>query len=96
MAKLKPQIVVPVIGPSGLYGLILVGAKVLEEQYSPGELGFLDRLMSSFRLPFKTTFTMNIRFAIRRQACSTTGFFMVRLNEELARCQRTERVVHLL
>ncbi|MDR3166413.1 MAG: GGDEF domain-containing protein, partial [Treponema sp.] len=44
--EVRPELVAPIQGPSGLYGLILVGRKMLDEEYTPEERDFLHHLMS--------------------------------------------------
>jgi diguanylate cyclase (GGDEF)-like protein len=91
LTALAPQIVVPVIGPSGLYGLILVGSKVLEDQYTPRELAFLDRLMAFASLAIQNH--LHYQHSVRdpKTGLFNHGFFMIRLNEELLRSKRGSR-----
>jgi len=96
MGRLAPEIVVPVIGPSGLYGLILIGQKVLDTQYSPQELGFLDRLMSFVSIALQNHLHYEHSVRDPKTGLFNHGFFIVRLNEELARCQRSDRVFSII
>ncbi len=91
LAELAPQIVVPVIGPSGLYGLILVGPKVLEAQYTPHELTFLDRLMTFVSLALQNHLHYEHSVRDPKTGLFNHGFFIIRLNEELARSRRGGR-----
>ena len=96
LTELGPQIVVPVIGPSGLYGLILVGPKVLEAQYTPRELAFLDRLMSFASLAIQNHLHYEHSVRDPKTGLFNHGFFMMRLNEELARSRRAMRVFSVI
>jgi len=89
--ELHPEIVVPIIGPSGLYGLILVGPKLLEDQYSPAELSFLDRLMSFASLAIQNSLHYEHSVRDGKTGLFNHGFFMLRLNDEIA---RTARIGH--
>lgn len=91
LEKLRPEIIMPVIGPSGLYGLILVGPKLLEDQYAPAELVFLDRLMSFASLAIQNHLHYEHSVRDPKTGLYNHGFFMVRLNEEVSRCVRNER-----
>ncbi|MFA6507412.1 MAG: GGDEF domain-containing protein [Treponemataceae bacterium] len=84
----SPEIVVPVVGLSGLYGLILIGAKVLEEQYSARELSYLDKLMASLAISIQNH--LHYEHSVRdvKTGLFNHGFFMVRLHEEVARGKR--------
>lgn len=84
----SPEIVVPVVGPSGLYGMILIGAKVLEEQYSAAELAYLDKLMASVAISIQNH--LHYEHSVRdvKTGLFNHGYFMDRLNEEVARGKR--------
>jgi hypothetical protein len=43
--SLNPEVIVPIQGPAGLYGLALVGKKVFEDRYDDVELDYLQHLM---------------------------------------------------
>ncbi len=87
----SPQIVVPVVGQSGLYGMILVGAKLLEDQYSASELSYLDRLMASLSISIQNH--LHYEHSVRdvKTGLFNHGFFMVRMQEETARGKRSGR-----
>jgi diguanylate cyclase (GGDEF)-like protein len=86
-----PEIVVPVLGPSGLYGLILIGPKVLDSQYAPRELSFLDRLMSFVSIALQNHLHYEHSVRDPKTGLFNHGFFMVRINEEVHRAQRRKR-----
>jgi diguanylate cyclase (GGDEF)-like protein len=88
LEALRPAIVVPVIGPSGLYGLILVGPKVLDEQYTPRELAYLDRLMGFASIALQNHLHYEHSVRDPKTGLFNHGFFMARLNEEIARARR--------
>ncbi|HCM25402.1 MAG: diguanylate cyclase [Treponema sp. GWB1_62_6] len=86
--ELRPEIVVPVIGPSGLYGMILVGSKVLEDQYTPRELAFLDKLMAFASIAIQNHLHYEHSVRDQKTGLFNHGYFMVRLHEEIARAKR--------
>lgn len=88
MKESKPDLVIPILGPSELYGLILVGPKLLEEQYSLQELSFLDKLMAFTSLAIQNY--IHYQYSVRdgKTGLYNHGFFMVRLKEEIARAGR--------
>ncbi len=89
--ELHPEIVMPILGPSGLYGLILVGPKLLEDQYMPAELSFLDRLMSFASLAIQNSLHYEHSVRDGKTGLFNHGYFMLRLNDEIA---RTARIGH--
>jgi len=86
--ELKPEIVVPIIGPSGLYGLILVGPKLLEAQYTIQELAFLDKLMVFATLAIQNNLHYEHSVRDGKTGLFNHGFFMLRLQDEIARTHR--------
>ncbi|MDR1251339.1 MAG: GGDEF domain-containing protein [Treponema sp.] len=85
-----PEIVIPILGPFGLYGIILVGRKMLENDYSPEELLFLQRLMSFVSQAIKNHLHYEHSLRDVKTGLYNHGFFMTRLNEEVARIKRTD------
>lgn len=86
--ELKPEIVVPIIGPSGLYGLILVGPKLLEAQYTIQELAFLDKLMVFATLAIQNNLHYEHSVRDGKTGLFNHGYFMLRLEDEIARTRR--------
>lgn len=87
-SEVSPEIVVPVVGPAALYGLILIGAKVLEGQYSAREIAYLDKLMASLAVSIQNN--LHYEHSVRdvKTGLFNHGFFMGRLQEEIARGKR--------
>ncbi len=96
MKEYRPEVVIPILGPSGLYGMILVGSKLLEEQYSLHELSFLDKLMSFTSLAIQNL--IHYQYSVRdgKTGLFNHGFFMVRLREEIARSSRINQPFALI
>lgn len=92
----KPDLLIPILGPSGLYGLILVGPKLLEEQYSLQELAYLDKLMAFTSLAIQNH--IHYQYSVRdgKTGLYNHGFFMVRLKEEMARSYRLNQSFALI
>ncbi|MDR1175437.1 MAG: GGDEF domain-containing protein [Treponema sp.] len=86
--ELAPEIVIPIIGPFGLYGLILVGRKILSEDYLQSELVFLQQLMSFVTQAIKNHLHYEHSLRDIKTGLFNHGFFMTRLGEELARARR--------
>jgi diguanylate cyclase (GGDEF)-like protein len=96
MKQQKPDLVIPILGPSGLYGLILVGPKLLEEQYALHELSFLDKLMAFTSLAIQNY--IHYQYSVRdgKTGLYNHGFFMVRLKDEMARSNRLNQPFALI
>jgi diguanylate cyclase (GGDEF)-like protein len=96
LAKLDPQLLIPIMGPSGLYGIVIVGRKMLENDYTTEELIFLQQLMSFVSQAIQNH--LHYEHSVRdvKTGLFNNGFFMTRLNEELARTLRTDEVSSLM
>jgi diguanylate cyclase (GGDEF)-like protein len=88
LSEVKPELVAPIQGPSGLYGLILVGKKMLDEDYTPEELDFLQQLISFVSNAIQNN--LHYEHSVRdfKTGLFNHGFFLTRLNEEIARSKR--------
>ncbi len=85
--KLKlfnPEIVVPIVGLNGLYGIILVSRKILEPHYSDEEIHYLDRLMNFTSISIQNNIHYLSAVTDAKTHLYNHIFFMKRLNEEIA------------
>jgi diguanylate cyclase (GGDEF)-like protein len=87
--ELAPKLVIPILGPSGLYGLILVGAKILADEYAPPELDFLRQLMAFVSQAIQNHLHYEHSVRDAKTGLFNHGFFITRINEEIARVRRT-------
>ena len=85
---IKPEIIIPILGQMGLYGIILVGRKILEDEYTKDELKFVQQLMSFVSQAIKNY--LHYEHSVRdvKTSLYNHGFFMTRLNEEISRSRR--------
>jgi diguanylate cyclase (GGDEF)-like protein len=86
--KLNPEIIIPILGGFGLYGIILMGHKMLGEDFGNEEILFIEQLMA-----FVTQAIMNYlnyQHSLRdvKTGLYNHGFFTHRLGEEIARTRR--------
>jgi hypothetical protein len=86
--NVHPELVIPILGPFGLYGIILVGRKILEDDYSSEELNFLQQLMSFVSQAIKNRLHYEHSLRDVKTGLYNHGFFITRLNEEVARSKR--------
>ena len=85
---MEPAIVIPILGQLGLYGIIVIGPKILENGYSSEELQFLHQFMSFVSLAIKSQLHYENSMHDVKTGLYNHGFFMTRLNEEIARTKR--------
>jgi len=85
---INTEIAVPILGPFGLYGIILVGRKILEEGYSRDELFFLQQLMCFVSQAIKNHLHYEHSLHDVKTGLYNHGFFLARLEEEVIRVKR--------
>ncbi|MDR2178208.1 MAG: GGDEF domain-containing protein [Treponema sp.] len=88
LEKLGPEIIIPIVGGFGLYGIILMGQKMAGNKFSNEEILFIEQLMA-----FVTQAIMNYlnyQHSLRdvKTGLYNHGFFIHRLGEEIARTRR--------
>jgi diguanylate cyclase (GGDEF)-like protein len=86
--KVETELVAPILGPSGLYGIILVGRKMLNNDYSLEELDYLQHLMSFVSNAIQNHLHYERSVRDVKTGLFNHGFLMTRLNEEIARSKR--------
>ena len=86
--RVEPELVIPIIGPSGLYGMVLMGRKILGIEYSLPELAFIQHLMSFVSLAIQNHLHYERTLRDVKTGLYNNGFFLTRLNEEIARTKR--------
>jgi diguanylate cyclase (GGDEF)-like protein len=87
--NLHPELIIPILGPSGLYGLVLIGRKILENDYAPAELIYLEQLMSFVSQAIQNHLHFERTLRDVKTGLFNNGYFLTRLNEEIARSART-------
>jgi len=85
---LNPELLVPILSPFGLYGIVLIGKKTLEEGYTPDELFFLDQLMSFLSQAVQNNLHHEHSVRDVKTGLYNHGYFMTRLEEEISRTKR--------
>ncbi|MBB6481414.1 GGDEF domain-containing protein [Spirochaeta isovalerica] len=94
--QFHPEIIVPIKGLSGLYGIILFGPKVLSEEYSKAEIAYIDKLMKFTSVGIQNNIHYEHSVKDSKTGLYNHNFFVSRVNEELARCRRTRHSSSLI
>jgi diguanylate cyclase (GGDEF)-like protein len=85
---LNPALIVPLIGMEGLFGLIVVGHKVLGEEYTHEEILLLDRLMKFASISLQNNIYYNSAVTDYKTRLYNHSYFIRRLQEEVAKVRR--------
>ena len=94
--ELDPELLIPILGPFGLYGVVLIGRKTLDLGYSLDELFFFDQLVSFLSQAVQNN--LHYEHSVRdiKTGLYNHGYFMTRLGEEIGRTKRESAVSSLL
>ncbi|HAK44525.1 MAG TPA: hypothetical protein DCO79_01200 [Spirochaeta sp.] len=84
----NPEIIVPVIGRTGLYGIILFGPKVLGPEYTADEISYLDKLIKFTSIGIQNNIHYEHSVREPKTGLYNHNFFIRRLDEEIARAKR--------
>ncbi|MBN2626980.1 MAG: GGDEF domain-containing protein [Spirochaetales bacterium] len=91
-----PQIIVPIQGLSGLHGIILFGEKILGEEYSPGEISYINRLMKFMSISIQNNIHYEHSVKDAKTGLYNHNFFLSRLKEEVARSKRNHSIFSIM
>ena len=88
LRPLAPEIIIPVSGPDDLYGLIIIGKKIIDGEYSDEEIIYIDRLMRFVSISLQNAIHYHSSVTDFKTQLYNHSFFMKRLAEELAKVKR--------
>jgi diguanylate cyclase (GGDEF)-like protein len=89
LKKINPEIIIPIVGGFGLYGIILMGHRMLGKDYSHEEIVFIEQLMAFITQAIMNC--LNYQHSLRdvKTGLYNHGFFIHRLSEEISRTRRS-------
>lgn len=93
---LHPEIIVPINGLGGLYGFIIFGSKILNEEYTQNEIRYLDLLMRFTGIGLQNNIHYTSATTDYKTQLYNHSFFLQRLKEELAKIHRHEGSVSIV
>jgi len=86
----EPELAIPILGPSGLYGLLLVGRNILGNEYTQKELSFLKNLMYFVSKAIQNQLHYEQTLRDLKTGLYSSGFLMDRLSQEIIRASRSQ------
>jgi diguanylate cyclase (GGDEF)-like protein len=84
----QPELVMPILGPFGLYGIIMIGKKDGNDGYTDEEMEFLQQLMAFVSQAIKNYLHYEHSLRDVKTGLYNHGFFMTCLKEEIAQTMR--------
>jgi diguanylate cyclase (GGDEF)-like protein len=88
MARFNPQIVAPLIGIEGVFGVAVIGEKVLGGAYTELERMYIDKLMRFISIAIQNNLHHESAITDLKTGLYNHGYFMQRLEQEIARVMR--------
>jgi len=86
--QLAPELVIPILGLSGLYGMVLVGRNILGDEYTLKEVAFLRNLMAFVSKAIQNHLHYEQTLRDLKTGLYNNSFFMDRLSQEIVRAKR--------
>ena len=93
---IAPGLIIPIMGPSGLYGLVLLGSKILATDYSQAELAYVQNLMSFVSKAIQNNLHYERTLRDVKTGLYNNSFFLNRLNEEIVRSKRLKSLTSMI
>jgi len=94
--EIEPELIIPILGPSGLYGLILLGRNILGADYTKRELAFIQNLMAFISKAIQNNLHYERTLRDTKTGLYNNGFFVTRLSEEITRTKRANSVTSII
>jgi diguanylate cyclase (GGDEF)-like protein len=89
-SKLEPELVIPIMGLSGLYGMVLLGRSIIGDEYSQKEQLFLSDIMSFVSKSIQNHLDYEQTLRDLKTGLYNNGFFMDRLNQEIIKAKHSQ------
>jgi len=86
----EPELVIPIMGLSGLFGMVLLGRSILGDEYSQKELSYLQDIMSFVSKSFQNLLSNEKNLRDLKTGLYNNGFFMDRLNQEIIKVKHSQ------
>jgi len=93
---MDPELVIPVKGHTGLYGMVLISSKIVGGDYSISELAYVDRLMSFVSIAMQNSIHYSSSVTDSKTRLFNTAFIQSEIEEEISRTKRYGGVFSIL
>jgi len=89
-SQADPELVIPILGLSGLYGITLLGRSILGNEYSEKEISFIQDIISFVSKSFQNRLDYEQTLRDLKTRLYNNGFFIDRLNQEIIKAKRSQ------
>jgi diguanylate cyclase (GGDEF)-like protein len=95
-SPLHPDLIVPMMGPEGLYGFLVFGRKIIDADYTNQELSYIDKIMKFASISFQNNIHYRKATIDSKTKLYNHSFFVRKLDEEIARIKRYRSHISVL
>jgi len=88
LSRFDPSIIVPLVGIEGVYGVAIIGNKVLGGRYTELERMYIDKLTRFISIAIQNNLHHESAITDPKTGLFNHGYFMQRLEQEIARVMR--------
>lgn len=85
---LKPDVIFPMFGIGGLYGIVILGKKIVEKEYTELEKKYVDRMIRFLSVSVQNGLHYESSITEPKTGLFTHDYFIRRLDESVARSRR--------
>jgi diguanylate cyclase (GGDEF)-like protein len=94
--KLQPELLFPMFGIGGAYGVVILGKKIVGEGYTELEQKYIDRMIRFLSVTMQNGLHYESSITDPKTGLFTHDFFVRRLDDAIAQCRRRNRSAGIL
>jgi len=96
LSHFDPWLIVPLCGLEGIYGLCIIGKKVVGDAYSSAELMYIDKFTRFISIAIQNNLNYECAITDSKTGLYNHGYFMQRLEQEIAHVSRYDAKAGLI
>ncbi len=95
-SDLKPKFIIPLVGIGGVYGISIIGEKIVGNDYSAAELDYMHRMFSVLSVTMQNGLHYESSISDPKTGLYTCDYFFTRLSNSIAASRRYGRTAAML
>jgi two-component system, cell cycle response regulator len=86
--SLRPNLIIPLMGIGGVYGIIIMGDKIVGNEYTMNELDYMHRMFSILAITMQNELHYETSITDPKTGLFTYDYFLKRIQEKIASARR--------
>ena len=86
--NLHPNLIIPLMGIGGVYGIIIMSDKIVGNEYTESELDYMERMFSIFAITMQNELHYETSITDPKTGLFTYDYFVKRVQEKIASARR--------